>query len=111
MTLEPNPNAFPFTVALTYFARGLGAARTGNIAAAEAALKELARLRDELKTAKNDYWATEVEISRLNVAAWTALAQGKKDDGQERKAHRDSRPHTAGAGIAWRNAARVETPG
>jgi len=80
MTLEPRPSSFPFTVALTHFARALGAARTGNVAAAEKEVADLARLRDELKAAKNDYWATEVEISRLGAAAWTALAQGKKDE-------------------------------
>src|SRR5262249_28456481 len=26
------------------------------------------------------YWAAEVEVSRLGAAAWTALAQGKRDD-------------------------------
>jgi tetratricopeptide (TPR) repeat protein len=80
MTLEPLASEFPFTIALTHFARGLGAARAGNVEMAESAIKELARLRDELKAKKNDYWVTEVEVSRLNVAAWTALAQGKKDE-------------------------------
>jgi tetratricopeptide (TPR) repeat protein len=77
--LRPQPGAFPFTVALTHFARGLGAARSGNAAAAEIEAKELARLSEELKAAKNDYWASEVEISRLNVAAWAALAKGDKE--------------------------------
>jgi Flp pilus assembly protein TadD len=47
---------------------------------AEKEIKELARLRDVLKAAKNDYWASEVEVNRLGAAAWTALSQGKKDD-------------------------------
>jgi tetratricopeptide (TPR) repeat protein len=80
MTLAPHPSQFPFTVALTHFARALGAARSGNAAAAEKDVQELARLRDALKTAKNEYWAAEVEVSRLGAAAWTALAQGKPDD-------------------------------
>ena len=80
MTLEPRPSQFPFTVALTHFARALGAARSGNVAAADKDVQELARLRDALKTAKNEYWATEVEVSRLGAAAWTALAQGKPDE-------------------------------
>jgi tetratricopeptide (TPR) repeat protein len=80
MTLEPRPSQFPFTVALTHFARALGAARSGNAAAAEKDVQELARLRDALKTAKNEYWATEVEVSRLGAAAWTALALGKHEE-------------------------------
>ncbi len=78
LALEPRKSEIPYSAALTYFARALGAARTGNVAAAEKDIQELARLRDELKAAKNDYWATEVEVSRLGAAAWTALAQGKK---------------------------------
>ena len=67
-------------ISLTHFARGLGAARSGDAVAAEKSVQELARLRDALKAAKNEYWATEVEVSRLGVAAWTALAQGKRDE-------------------------------
>jgi len=80
MTLEPRASGFPFTVALTRFARALGAARTANVDMAEKEIMELARLRDELKAARNDYWANEVEISRLGAAAWSALAQGRKDE-------------------------------
>src|SRR5439155_20903379 len=78
--LEPRSSAFPFTEALTHFARGIGAARGGDIALAQKSEGDLARLRDALKAAKNDYWATEVEVSRVGVAAWTALAQGKPDE-------------------------------
>ena len=78
--LEPTVSAFPFTEALTHFARGLGAAHTGDAAGAEKEAQELVRLRDALKAAKNEYWAAEVEVSRLGVAAWAALAQGKADD-------------------------------
>ena len=78
--LTPRPSTFPFTEALTYFARGIGAARTGDAAMAEKEGLELTRLRDALKTAKSDYWANEVEVNRLGVAAWTALAQGKQDE-------------------------------
>ncbi|MDH4259819.1 MAG: nuclear transport factor 2 family protein [Gammaproteobacteria bacterium] len=80
MTLEPHPGQFPFTVALTYFARALGAARSGDAAAAGKDVEELSRLRDTLKAAKNEYWANEVEISRLEAAAWTALAQGEREE-------------------------------
>jgi tetratricopeptide (TPR) repeat protein len=80
MTLEPRPSEFAFTVALTHFARALGAARSGNAAAADTDVQELGRLHDVLKTARNEYWATEVEVSRLGAAAWTALARGRPDE-------------------------------
>jgi tetratricopeptide (TPR) repeat protein len=78
--LELRTSRFPYADALTHFARGLGAARGGDPALAEKESQELVRLRDLLKTAKNEYWATEVEVNRLGVAAWTALAQGKADE-------------------------------
>ena len=37
-------------------------------------------MRDELKAANNDYWANEVEVSRLGAAAWIALARGRNDE-------------------------------
>jgi tetratricopeptide (TPR) repeat protein len=80
MMLEPRPSQFPFTAALTHFARALGAARSGNAVAAEQEVQELARLRDALMTAKREYWATEVEVSRLGAAAWTVLARGKPEE-------------------------------
>jgi hypothetical protein len=80
MKLQPITNNFHYTEALTRFARALGAARSGDSAAAEKELEQLSRLRDALKAAKNQYWATEVEVSRLTASAWTALAQGKKEE-------------------------------
>jgi tetratricopeptide (TPR) repeat protein len=80
MQLQPQPTKFLFTDAITYFARALGAVRSGDTAAAEKDAEELARLHKALQDAKNNYWATEVEIQRLAIAGWIALAQGKMDD-------------------------------
>jgi tetratricopeptide (TPR) repeat protein len=71
---------YPFADALTYFARAIGAARSGDVALAEKDVQQLAALRDALKNAKDDYWATEVEVSRLGAAAWAALARGKREE-------------------------------
>jgi tetratricopeptide (TPR) repeat protein len=80
MKLEPVANPLLFTEAQTRFARALGAARSGDAAAAQKEVEKLASLRDALKAKKNAYWATEVEISRQAAAAWTALALGKKEE-------------------------------
>jgi tetratricopeptide (TPR) repeat protein len=80
MQLQPQPNKFLFTDAITHFARALGAARSGDTAAAEKDAAELARLHRALEDAKNNYWATEVEIQRLAVAGWIALTQDKTDE-------------------------------
>jgi len=80
MQLQPGRTKIPYTEAITYFARALGAARSGDVAAAEQDAEELARLHKALQDAKDNYWATEVEVQRLAIAGWIALAQGKNDD-------------------------------
>jgi len=80
MKLQPITNNFHYTEAQTRFARALGAARSGDPASAEKEIEQLARLRDALKAAKDEYWAREVEVSRLAAGAWTALASGKKEE-------------------------------
>lgn len=80
MQLQPQPSQYPFVDALTYFARALGAARSGDDSAAQRDADELARLHKALQDANNNYWATEVEVQRLAVAGWIALVQGKPDD-------------------------------
>jgi tetratricopeptide (TPR) repeat protein len=80
MDLKPRASRFPFTEAMTYFARALGGARSGDAVAAEKDMQELTRIVNTLKSAKNDYWATEVEVERLSAAAWTAYAKGNRDE-------------------------------
>lgn len=80
MTLQPPGSKWLNVEALTHFARALGAARSGDPDAALRGVQDLGVLRDMIKRAKNDYWATEVEINRLGAAAWTAWAQGKPDE-------------------------------
>ena len=79
-TLAPSPSNFPFTEAMTHFARALGAARSGDPAAAQKDAERIAALRDELKAAKNEYWANEVEVMRLASLAWVSLAQKRADE-------------------------------
>jgi tetratricopeptide (TPR) repeat protein len=82
--LQPTPSKFPFTEAMTHFARAFGAARSGDPASAQSDIERIAALRDELKaanrTGNNEYWANEVEVMRLASLAWVALAQKKSND-------------------------------
>ncbi len=71
---------FPYTDAMTWFARGLGAARLGHDAAANEAATALTRIQERLSKANEPYWARQVEIQALAVAAWSALAVGKKQE-------------------------------
>ncbi len=70
----------PFTEAITHFARAVGAARSGNPAAATADIEQLAALRDKLRDAKDGYWTEQVDIQRRVAIAWQTLAQGRKDE-------------------------------
>ena len=78
--LEVKPNKFPHVMAISHFARALGAARSGDIAAAQADAAKLVEIRDRLREAKNDYWATQVDIEAQTANAWILYADGKTDD-------------------------------
>jgi hypothetical protein len=75
-TLEAHESPFPFTEAITWFARGIGAARTGDTLTSADAVRQLERLRDVLTTRRESYWSQQVEIQRRAVGAWLALARG-----------------------------------
>jgi hypothetical protein len=78
LSLRQTP--FPFTDAITWFARGLGAARLGHTAAANEASTALKLIQERLARANEPYWARQVEIQALAVAAWSALATGAKEE-------------------------------
>jgi tetratricopeptide (TPR) repeat protein len=80
MQLQPSSTRLPYNEAMTYFARALGAARSGDPVYAEKDVGELARIVAALKAAKDDYWATEVEVQRLAAAAWIAYAKGSREE-------------------------------
>jgi len=71
---------FPHTEAMAWFARGLGAARLGQSAAANESATALRQIRERLSKASENYWAQQVEIQELAVRAWAALAAGKKEE-------------------------------
>jgi len=78
---DPDKGSPPFTQAMRYFARALSAARSGNPAAAEKDLDQLRQIGETLKAAKNNYWATEVEVQRTAAEAWITFAKGDRDRG------------------------------
>src|SRR5438093_226854 len=71
---------FPQAESILWFARGLGAARGGNVASAKVDLARIEALRDSMTAAKNTYWAGQAEIQRLAVASWIARAEGRNDE-------------------------------
>jgi hypothetical protein len=82
LTLRETP--FPHTDAMTWFARGLGAARMGQAPQANESAAALQQIRERLLKANENYWARQVEIQELTVRAWSALAGGHKHDALQR---------------------------
>lgn len=83
--LNVNPSDFPWQQfgwceAITHFARGLGAARAGQMTVAQNSLQRLEALRDADRVANKDYTADQIEIQRLAVAAWVAHAKSETED-------------------------------
>jgi hypothetical protein len=76
--LAPRQTQFPYTDAMTWFAVGLGAARLGHAVSANETATALQQIQERLLRADEPYWARQVEIQELEVAAWAALAAGKK---------------------------------
>lgn len=75
LAVRPSPGFRPGE-AITHFARGIGAARSGDLAAARREADALAAIRGELEEKKDAYWSQTVEAQRLAVAAWIAHGEG-----------------------------------
>ena len=83
--LAVQPAFFPggelcWAEATLHFARGLGAARTKELADALHSVEQLERCKEVLNQANEKLWADRVEVQRRSVAAWLLLAEGEKDD-------------------------------
>lgn len=73
-------NKFPQAEAILVFARGLGAARSGNTAAARKDVRRLMALKDLMTTGKIGYWAGQTDFQIWTVNAWIALAERRNDE-------------------------------
>jgi tetratricopeptide (TPR) repeat protein len=64
---------------LIRFTRGLGMARSGDVAGAKREIEEIQGLKKALEKAKDTYWAARSEEQILAVSAWMALAEGSRE--------------------------------
>src|SRR5712664_718376 len=83
--LKVHPADFPwknfsYAEAMIYFARSLGASRSGDTASASKDIEQLSVIQKSLAEAGEKYWATQVEIERRSAAAWLAHAEGKQEE-------------------------------
>ena len=70
---------YPWFEAITYFARGLGAALSKDIERARDSVRTLDTFYERSKKAGQDYWGVLVDSQRKTVAAWTAYSEGETD--------------------------------
>lgn len=78
--LMPARTPFPFADAMTWFARGMGAARLRQFAVANEAAAQLRQIRESLVKANEPYWARQVEIQAGTLAAWATLAVDRNEE-------------------------------
>ena len=77
--LPVRDSQYPAAQAITYFARALGAARSGNAAGARGEIAHLDEIETKLTVAKNEYWADQTRIQKQAAAAWVAFIDGQRD--------------------------------
>jgi hypothetical protein len=82
----PEPAGMSATDAITWYAKGLGAARSvvpeqraQGAPRVRAIVGKLAAIRDSLAQAGNQYWSMQVEIQRLQVLAWAEYVEQDVD--------------------------------
>lgn len=83
LTLKPaglSWNKFPQAEAILVFARGLGAARIGDVAAARKDVERLQTLKQAMTEAKIGYWAGQTDFQIKTVNAWIALAEKRHEE-------------------------------
>lgn len=78
-SLEVRPSPLAQVQAISYFARALGAARSGDAGAAKNEIAKLGEQRDKLQ-GKDAYWFQQVDIQQQVASAWLLYAEGKYDD-------------------------------
>jgi tetratricopeptide (TPR) repeat protein len=78
--LQPLNTGFPMAEAITHFTRAMGAARSGDTAAAQADIEKLKEQRTALEKANQGYWAGQVEVQIIGAQAWLAQAKGNKPE-------------------------------
>ena len=70
---------YPQPDSLIRFTRGLGMARTGDLAGAKAEIEAIKTLRAALEKSNQSYWADRSEEQMLAISAWVALKEGAPD--------------------------------
>src|SRR5271155_42847 len=79
-SLTPVPGADTGDNSITYWARAIGAARSGNLTDARKDVAEIEVIHSALVKQKKPGFAEAVEQDRQEAAAWVSYAEGNKDE-------------------------------
>ena len=74
-------NRFPNVEALVHYAKAIGAARAGDVAAARRSAEEINAIRKALPTTRDYDWTGSINAQWEAATALIAFAEGKKDEG------------------------------
>lgn len=69
---------FPQVEAITYYTKGLGAARNGDLKLAQESINTLESLYKKTAKISPNYWAVLVKAQKQTVQAWVSYANGEK---------------------------------
>jgi tetratricopeptide (TPR) repeat protein len=70
---------FPWAEAISWFAKGLGATHLGQTSEVKSAAERLEQLESRTSAAGEQLFARNIRVLRLEVLAWRASSEGKKD--------------------------------
>jgi hypothetical protein len=77
--LQMSSSKFPWAEAMTHLARGIGAARIGDLERARSANDSLAAIQARVAGMREPYWAEQIAIQHLSASAWLELARGRPE--------------------------------
>jgi len=80
--LQAKPSGFPWTEAMTWFARSIGASHMRDFTKAQSSVDSLVVIRDRLVAKGESYWSDQVAIQVLGARAWLELYQGRVDSAE-----------------------------
>ncbi len=78
--LAPMADALPQAAAITAWSRAVGFARSKQAGAAREEAAKLTSAYEQLRSAGDKYWATQIHVQLNSALAWINYAEGKSDE-------------------------------
>jgi tetratricopeptide (TPR) repeat protein len=78
-SLDIDPTPIPWVAAVTHFARGIGAARSDQVASARHDLEQLVAIRDRVSAGKDVEWTQQIDLQCRTVQAWILFAEARPE--------------------------------